>query len=92
MLTMHFTFQLLSVLLEESRGAGKTSMLVSLLSILLHLGYKLLVCAPTNAAISEIETRLFGISSYHGIQWISHPTIFNSKMVVMGILDITYTL
>ena len=31
---------------------GNTSMLVSILSILLHMRYTLLVCAPTNATTS----------------------------------------
>jgi hypothetical protein len=44
-------------LIQGPPGTGKTSMLVSLLSVLLHLRYKVLVCAPTNAAISEIAMR-----------------------------------
>ena len=40
---------------------GKMSMSVSLLSILLHMGYKVLVCAPTNAAISEIAMRFLNL-------------------------------
>jgi hypothetical protein len=48
-------------LIQGPPGTGKTSMLVSLLSVLLHLRYKVLVCAPTNAAISEIAMRFLNL-------------------------------
>eukprot|EP00253_Pinus_taeda_P033221 PITA_33221 len=48
-------------LIQGPPGTGKTSMLVSLLSILLHLRYKVLVCAPTNVAISEIALRFLNL-------------------------------
>jgi senataxin len=48
-------------LIQGPPGTGKTSMLVSLLSVLLHRRYKVLVCAPTNAAISEIAMRFLNL-------------------------------
>ncbi|KAH9289074.1 hypothetical protein KI387_033191 [Taxus chinensis] len=44
-------------LIQGPPGTGKTSMLVSLLSMLVHKGSRVLVCAPTNAAISEVAMR-----------------------------------
>eukprot|EP01018_Ginkgo_biloba_P036071 Gb_27268 [translate_table: standard] len=44
-------------LIQGPPGTGKTSMLISLLSILLHMQKKVLVCAPTNIAISEVAKR-----------------------------------
>ncbi|KAH9289070.1 hypothetical protein KI387_033187, partial [Taxus chinensis] len=48
-------------LIQGPPGTGKTSMLISLLSILVHKGSKVLVCAPTNAAVSEIAMRFMKI-------------------------------
>ncbi|GLJ34038.1 hypothetical protein SUGI_0684590 [Cryptomeria japonica] len=44
-------------LIQGPPGTGKTSMLISLLSILSHKRFRVIVCAPTNAAISEVATR-----------------------------------
>ncbi|KAH9289075.1 hypothetical protein KI387_033192 [Taxus chinensis] len=49
------------MLIQGPPGTGKTSMLVSLLSILVHKGFRVLVCAPTNAAISEVAMRFIKI-------------------------------
>ncbi|XP_057845589.2 uncharacterized protein LOC131055004 isoform X1 [Cryptomeria japonica] len=48
-------------LIQGPPGTGKTSMLISLVSILLHKAIKVLVCAPTNAAISEVAKRFINI-------------------------------
>ncbi|GLJ34036.1 hypothetical protein SUGI_0684510 [Cryptomeria japonica] len=48
-------------LIQGPPGTGKTSMLISLLSILGHKMLRVLVCAPTNAAISEVAMRFVRI-------------------------------
>ncbi|XP_057835542.2 uncharacterized protein LOC131045894 isoform X2 [Cryptomeria japonica] len=48
-------------LIQGPPGTGKTSMLISLLSILGHKKFRVLVCAPTNAAVSEIAIRFIKI-------------------------------
>jgi len=48
-------------LIQGPPGTGKTAMLVTLLYVLLHQRYKVLVCAPTNTAISEIAMRFLNI-------------------------------
>ncbi|GLJ34024.1 hypothetical protein SUGI_0684240 [Cryptomeria japonica] len=48
-------------LIQGPPGTGKTSTLISLLSILVHKAFKVLVCTPTNAAVSEIAMRFINI-------------------------------
>ncbi|GLJ34015.1 hypothetical protein SUGI_0684140 [Cryptomeria japonica] len=48
-------------LIQGPPGTGKTSTLISLLSILVHKQFKVLVCAPTNAAVSEVAMRFINI-------------------------------
>lgn len=66
-------------LIQGPPGTGKTSLLVSLLSVLLHRRYKVLVCAPTNAAISEIATRFLNLVTSPSDQC---PNIHNFPCIV----------
>ena len=74
-------------LIQGPPGIGKMSMLVSFLSILLHMRYKVLLCAPTNVAISEIAMRFLNLvrrplDQFPNIDGVPYILTFSDLVVV----------